>query len=180
MKYYSRLLAIVIFSIVGISLLQLPVSAAEESSLTEVQIGKIRSQCSEIQTSLSQVHVNDALLRVNRGQLYELISTKLMAQLNSRIALNRLDSTKLVAAATTYERHLKEFRTNYQLYEEALSANIKIDCSKQPISFYDQLILVRAKRSDVVKSTKDLAHSINAYGLAFDEFKKPYFDGEKS
>ena len=46
--------------------------------MTEAQIARIKANCVEAQTSLNQLHGTDGLLRVNQGQLYELISTRLM------------------------------------------------------------------------------------------------------
>ena len=175
MKYFKRPFLLIGLSVVVLGLAQVPVGAEESDSITDAQMVKIRSQCTDLQSTLTRVHVNDALLRVNRGQLYELLSTKLMARLNSRIALNRLDSTKLIAATTIYEKHLKEFRANYQAYEEALSGTIKTNCVNQPVLFYDQLQEVRVKRAEVFSSTEALGNSIQAYKDAFDEFKKPYY-----
>lgn len=178
MQHFRRPALFIIGSIVLFSMIQLPVNAQEEAtSITDDQLVQIRSRCDEIQTTLGHVHANDALLRVNRGQLYELISTKLMARLNSRIALNRLDSSSLVTVAITYESHLKDFRSNYQVYEELLSDTIRTNCANQPVSFYDKLQATRQKRSDVYKNTQDLAQDVKAYREAFDLFAKPYTEG---
>ena len=180
MNYFKRPFIFISLSLVVFGLAQVPVGAQQSDTITDSQVVKIRSQCIDLQSTLNRIHVSDALLRVNRGQLYELLSTKLMARLNSRIALNRLDSSKLVIATTEYEQHLIEFRTNYQLYEEALSGTIKTNCVNQPVAFYDQLQDVRAKRAGVFKSTEALEGSIKAYRNAFDEFKQPYFQGAAS
>lgn len=177
MQYFRRPAMFIIGSIILFSMIQLPVRAQEEAAtITDDQLVQIRNRCSEIQSTLSQVHANDALLRVNRGQLYELISTKLMARLNSRIALNRLDSSGLVAVANSYEVHLKDFRSNYQTYEELLSDTIRTNCTDQPVSFYDKLQETRKKRAEVYKNTQDIAQDIKAYRAAFDLFAKPYME----
>src|SRR5688572_262917 len=110
---------------------------AENTPMTEAHIARIRDNCVDAQSTLRQLHASDALLRVNRGQLYESISTKLMAPLNSRISLNRLDGVNLVSIATTYEGQLTYFRQSYQQYEEAMSRTLKINCTNQPVVFYD-------------------------------------------
>lgn len=110
--------------------------ALDVGPLSESHKARIAANCTSAKTSLQQLHRSDASLRVNRGQLYESISTKLMARLNSRLALNRLDGSELVAAAARYERSFTQFRTNYQAYEEQLSALLRINCKKQPEDFY--------------------------------------------
>ena len=177
MKYFQRLLLFLAITISAVGIIQATAFADDSDTITDAQLVQIRNRCSEIQTTLSHVHANDALLRVNRGQLYERISTKLMAPLNSRIVLNKLDSTSLVAVTTKYETDLKKFRVNYQAYEELLSDTMKINCVNQPTRFYDSLQQARAKRGEVYKSTQDLTTDITEYKQAFDEFAKPYKEG---
>lgn len=152
---------------------------AEDGTITDLQLVQIRSRCKEVQATLSRVHANDALLRVNRGQLYERLSTKLMVPLNSRIALNRLDGSSLLTITSSYEKHLGEFRLNYQAYEEQLSETMKVDCVKQPAKFYESLQVAREKRQTVYESAQSLAKDIAEYKQAFTEFAKSYRE-EKS
>jgi hypothetical protein len=149
---------------------------ADNAPMTEAHIARIRANCVDAQSTLSQLHASDALLRVNRGQLYESISTKLMAPLNSRISLNRLDGVSLVAIAATYEGQLTYFRQTYQQYEEAMSDTLKINCTNQPVAFYDSVADTRAKRKKVHESTVALHDTIRNYKDEFEAFAKQ-FDG---
>lgn len=167
----------ILVAAVGAGLLmmsQMPVSAQQSSLLTDGQVIKIKSHCSEVQATLSRVHANDALLRVNRGQIYELISSKLMARLNSRIALNSLDSSAFIDVSTDYERHMKDFRSAYQRYEVSLSDAMEIDCTEDPVKFYEQLSDARQKRTEVFASTQTIADDVKDYKKVFDEFAKSY------
>lgn len=141
-----------------------------ETEMTEAHIERIRSNCVEAQSTLNQLHASDALLRVNRGQLYEFISTKLMAPLNSRIALNRLDGASLISVSADYERQLSAFRLNYQAYEESMSALLKIKCTNQPVAFYDAVKATRQKREKVHESTTQLHTLIKLYKTEFETF----------
>lgn len=150
------------------------VFAEDSSTITDLQLVQIRARCSEVKATLGRVHANDALLRVNRGQLYERLSTKLAAPLNSRIALNRLDGSALLTVTSQYDQHLNDFRTHYQTYEEQLSATMRIDCVNQPAKFYDSLQDARAKRQTVNESSQRLASDIAEYKQAFTEFARSY------
>lgn len=150
------------------------VSRAEAPLMSETHIERIRSNCTEAKATLSQLHASDGLLRVNRGQLYESISTKLMATFNSRVSLNRLDATQLVTIATAYEREFSAFRADYILYEQQMSDILKIDCTKQPVAFYDAVAQARVKRMDVRRHIVALTNHINDYKAAFDAFEKQY------
>lgn len=147
---------------------------AETAPMTEAHIARIKNNCSEAQTSLSQLHASDALLRVNRGQLYESISVKLMAPFNSRVALNRLDGAELVSIATDYERQLADFRTKYQQYEEAMSQTLRINCTNEPVAFYDSVTSTREKRQKVHDATVALHKTIAEYKDQFELFAKNY------
>ena len=176
--------SIILLSLMGAALLSLGLLTsavrAETAPLTEVHIEKIKTQCVEAQSNLNQLHLSDALMRVNRGQLYESISTKLMAPLNSRLALNRLDSIGFVSLTTTYDQQLTTFRTNYQQYEQAMVRLLAIDCTKQPADFYASVDDTRTKRQLTHESDLVLRKTIEAYGLEFDNFAKKFKTGGSS
>lgn len=157
----------------------LSVAQADSSTMDDAHASRIRANCVTAQSTLNRVHASDALLRVNRGQLYELISTKLMATLNSRIALNRLDGSKLSQIAALYEQNLDTFRTTYQAYEEQLSSTLKIDCTKQPVTFYDSVNNTRTKRMAVHASITELNKQITDYSTVFNEFNAAYTAASK-
>lgn len=150
------------------------VSRAQSPIMSEAHIERIRSNCTETKATLSQLHASDGLLRVNRGQVYESISTKLMATFNSRASLNRLDATQLVTVASSYERELAAFRVDYKSYEQQMSDILKIDCTKQPVAFYDAIAQARDKRLKVRQHVVALTKQINEYKAAFDSFEKQY------
>ena len=174
MKRVKRFSLFVLTLLVGGVVLASNPALAEPQPATDQQLVQIRTRCSEVQAALSRVHANDALLRVNRGQLYERLSTKLTVPLKSRIALNRLDGSSLLSVTSSYEQHLNDFRAHYQVYEEQLSATMRINCAKQPAKFYESLQVAREKRQVVHASTQQLAKDITEYKQAFTEFARAY------
>jgi len=148
------------------------VRAQEGTPMTEAHIERIRANCVEAQSVLRRLHASDGLLRVNRGQLYELISTKLMAPMNGRIAFNKLDSMGLVATTADYERQLDAFRLKYKEYEESMSSVLEMDCTNQPVAFYDKVNETREKREKVNQATLLLHQTIADYRVSFDAFAK--------
>lgn len=148
------------------------IARAESASnrLSDAQLVSIRTNCSQIKTQLDRVHSTDALLRVNRGQLYEHMGTRLMTPLNTRIAANRLDGSSLIAVTSQYESHLEEFRTSYRDYERKLSETLRVDCQKQPANFYDLLSEARTLRTKVFDATERLREDVASYAKGFDAF----------
>jgi hypothetical protein len=135
---------------------------------------RVSANCFTIKSSLNQLHVSDALLRVNRGQIYESLSSKLMQRFNTRLTNNGLDAKDLIATTQNYDSSLTSFRSDYQGYEEQLSAAIAIDCTKQPANFYIAVQNARTKRNQVHSDVVALNHSIDDYSNNVDQFQTTF------
>ncbi|HEY8992986.1 MAG TPA: hypothetical protein VIM37_04025 [Candidatus Microsaccharimonas sp.] len=168
MKIRIRL---VVFGLIAVALL--PFFAIQNShaeDLSSDQTGRIQANCLSIKGSLNQLHASDALLRVNRGQIYESVGTKLMSSFNSRLSNNSLDNKGLVVVTNQYQTALTTFRSDYQAYEQQLSATIRIDCSKEPTNFHNALLDARVKRDIVHTDVTHLNQYIDDYRSAVNDF----------
>lgn len=148
------------------------VSAQAKEPLSEEHINRIRQNCVNAKTTLDRLHVSDALLRYDRGKLYEQISTKLMAPLNSRIAFNRLEGLKLTALSLEYDDKLDDFRNSYQQYDEAMTRTLDIDCVSKPAEFYESVVGTREKRQKLHGHTLELNDLLRSYKSEFEAFVK--------
>lgn len=169
----------IVLSFCGVLLIGVAASqvAHAQVALPEEHLQRIRQNCVTAQTALNQLHASDALLRVNRGQLYENISTKLMAPLNSRIALNRHEGLKLAATTLEYDRQIDVFRSSYKQYEESMSRTLKINCGEQPAEFYQSVQSTRERRQRLHEDTETLTMLLRAYKTEFEDFAKD-FEGD--
>jgi hypothetical protein len=147
-------------------------SAQTNEPLSEDHINRIRQNCVNAKTTLDRLHVSDALLRYDRGKLYEQISTKLMAPLNSRIAINRLEGLKLTALSLEYDNTLDDFRASYQQYDEAMTQALAIDCASKPAEFYESVANTREKRQKLHSHTLSLNNLLQSYKNEFEAFVK--------
>ncbi len=150
------------------------VSAQQSASLSEKQRELIRDNCVSIKSTLNQLKVSDALLRVNRGQIYESMGSKLMSTFNTRLSNNRLDNRGLVAVATGYDGALAKFRTDYQAYEQQLVTAINIDCTQDPDGFHFANENARTKRAQVHDDVLRLHEYIEDYRSAVKDFQLSY------
>ncbi len=174
----KRLLAFL--AVMSLTLIGTHVAAqSQESLMTDAHIDRIKSYCVEAQTTLGQLHASDALLRVNRGRLYESMATKLMAPFNSRIALSSLDSLGLPGIASRYDQELMAFRQSYQTYEESMSRTLRIDCVKQPVAFYDSVAETRSKRQQTHQHVTRLHQTIQDYKAEFEAFAKKFKEEQR-
>lgn len=152
----------------------LPARAQDTDVMTDEHIARIKSNCASALATLGQIRTNDALVYVNRNQSYFSISDKLIARLNSRLALNRFDTTPLAKIATEYNGALTDFRTAYNDYSRVMTDLVKIDCSRQPVGFYDKVGEAREMRQDVYDAIKKLHTIIDQYRQAVDTFKQQH------
>lgn len=151
-----------------------PVSA-QEAVMTEEHITRIKDNCQQSRAILSQVRTNDALTFINRNQAYFSIGDKLMARLNSRLALGRHDVTQLVKTTSDYTSALTKFRDTYKVYADQMSELVKMDCRKQPVEFYDRVADAREQRQKVHDAVNQLKRLIIEYEDAVIGFKAKYF-----
>lgn len=138
---------------------------------TDAQLQTISRNCNEIKTTLQQLEYADTLTRVNQGQLYEEVSSDLMAPMNSRIALNHFDGSALLSTSATYARQLSDFRTAYQAYGDALRVVLQDNCADST-KFYTKLMSARQARFKLGDATKTLNDSIKTYQQQFSDFAK--------
>ena len=157
-------------TLIGGLFFSLTASAEDSVPMTDDHIARIRANCVDAQTALFQLHASDAGLRVNRGQIYESISTKLMAPFNSRIVLNRVSDEHLLTTAAQYDKQLLAFRQQYQQYEEAMSVTLRINCVNQPVAFYDSVADTREKRRLTHETAIELHKIIQQYGNEVDTY----------
>lgn len=149
-------------------------TAQDASTMTDEHIEHIRAHCADTLTTLRRIKANDAQVFVTRNQVYHSISDKLMLRLNSRLALNRLDGGALLGVTADYEESRSRFQQNYKKYEEYLSQLIKMNCQKQPVSFYDGIVTAQQLRQQVRDSVIELNSYIKAYAQAFDSFRTEF------
>lgn len=137
--------------------------ASGEAESTEVIVSKIQHNCSDLKANLRQIHTNDALIRVNSGQIYNSIATKLMARLNSRLSINRLDGAVLIDTTSKFEKLRTNFATQYNNYDNTMADLLHIDCKKSPAEFYNKLQETRKLRSELAVTANQLAEYIATY-----------------
>ncbi len=168
----------VIYSIIGVAVvagaLVAPRVLAQEMMLLtgDTPVDRLQARCDTIQTTLRRLHTNDSLLRVNTGQMYNSISVQLMAQLNSRLALNRIDSTRFVEISGRFDQERSTFSSSYSQYETALSALIRIDCKTRPTEFYAGLLTARDARLRLSTSVEALNDSLRDYQVATEDLRQ--------
>jgi len=174
MKLLKRTFA---FALIGGALASTAVVGvvSAQSTITSEQAASIRENCSAIKNTLNQLHVSDAYLRVNRGQLYESIATKLMDRFNSRLQSNDFDPAEFTTLTKDYRTTLNDFRAHYQTYEQQLSVALDTDCTKKPTEFYVAVESARSKRVQVNKDVTEL----NSYIIKYQDSLSAFYDRYK-
>ena len=133
------------------------------TDLTQTQRELIKANCISVKTTLSRIHANDALSCVHLGQEYETLSTKLMAPMNSRVALNKLNGVELAKTTVEFNESVDEFRDAYKVYEQTLSRALQIKCAEEPQQFYDAIVAAQLQRAEVRTHVESLAQLVTQY-----------------
>lgn len=166
-----RILFVAVVSLLSVGLLiPFASTSAQADDLTPEQTQRVKANCVSIKSSLSQLHASDALLRVNRGQVYEAMSTKLMDTFNSRLASNSLDNKAMVTVTDNYRKALDTFRSDYIAYEQKLASAIRIDCVSQPNTFHTTVQDARKLRKTVHEDVLKLHRFIDDYRSSVGDF----------
>jgi len=148
--------------------------------VTPERVGRIKTNCVENQASLNRLHQTDTSLRNNRGNLYRSIGDKLMSPLNARISSNDLDASKLTKITVAYNDAYGRFFKDYIAYDESLTELLSINCTKEPVAFYNALLDTREKRDELSVSNKELVRLIGEYKKEFDSFRAEFLSEEQS
>lgn len=159
------MIAALCLSLVGVA------TRAENAVLSDTELNYIKSNCVPAKNTLNQLHASDALLRVNRGQVYESITTKLMQRFAHRVENNKLDASAINAVLANYTAALAAFRADYIVYEQSLTAAIHADCSTNPGDFYIAISEARAHRLVVHSDIERLNNLIDQYQQEFTNIK---------
>lgn len=146
------------------------VMAQSSSTLTDDQKQQIITGCVSVKNSLTQLHASDALLRVNRGQIYESMGSKLMDRFNDRLGSNSLDNKAMLTVTGSYRTQLATFRTDYISYEQKVSAALSIDCTTKPTEFYTTIEEARTLRATVHSDVLKLHQFIDDYRSSVGDF----------
>lgn len=176
-KHFVVTAALVLVSGMGVFGVLSQTAHGDDTVITDDQIQVIKSRCTDIQATLNQLHQNDALLRVNRGAVYQAISDKLMVPLNQRIASNQLDGGDLVKITAEYNGAYQQFYNAFKDYDTSLTSAMGIDCTKQPTTFYSQLNDARSKRLALQAANQRLVELATNYRTTFDQIKSRLAQG---
>lgn len=145
-------------------------SYAQAPPMSDAQLARIRTNCVSAKNTLQQLRASDALLRVNRGQLYLSLSSKLMHRFNDRASSNHFDISGFQSVTQNYDTMTLSFIADYKAYSEQLTNAINIDCTKYPSDFYNAVALARTQRSQVHFDITKLNQYVGDYRTVFNVF----------
>ena len=141
--------------------------------LTDDQVEYIRNNCTDTQTALKSLYATDAVARVNLGQQYEAVATRLMVPMNNRVLLNKLDGAELSKTTVEFNKELDNFRKAlYPPYKNAITSLVGMNCYNQPIEFYDGVVEALAMRAGLRSSVEKLGKLLTQYRSQVAEVEK--------
>lgn len=137
----------------------------------ETAIDRLQANCGNIQATLGRLHTSDSLLRVNIGHAYSNISSQLMARLNSRLALNQIDSSRFTEITDRFNKERQSLTTKYGAYESKLSSLLRSDCNNRPGNFYETLLSTSEARRSLAEVVDGLNAMLDEYQVAVESLQ---------
>lgn len=169
--------SLVALLITTVAMASVPAFAQGSSTeMTDAHIAFIKSNCQTALGTLATIHANDAPIYINRNQTYFSVGDKLMARMNSRLSLNHFDASDLLSIAGDYDVALNSFRDSYKSYDDTMADLLRINCVKQPVSFYDKVTDARKARQKVNDAEKQLQSLISDYQHHIEQLKTLHAD----
>lgn len=158
------LLSVIGVSVALLTIVNTPVVADQDDISPEKQT-LIRQNCVTAQVALQQIQYSDAATRVNRGQGYESLLSRLIVPLNTRATANGFNNsaTNLTATTNKYQTALNSFKKHYDNYDDALTDALRVKCQDKPIAFYHYLVEARKQRSSLANDVTTLTQLIEEY-----------------
>ncbi len=122
----------------------------------QMQLDLISQNCSSIKNQLRQLQKNDAKNRVQLGSYYEIISSKMMQNLNLRLVKNNIAVGDLSTQQSDFSTQQESFKKNFIKYSQELENLIAIDCKEHSQDFLTQLTKTRKARTKVSKNIQKM------------------------
>lgn len=140
-------------------------SSAQPADLTSEKRAIVVQTCVSAQTVLQKIQHNDAATRVNRGQAYATVISRLMTPLNTRSTSNGYNSSATLLTDTTkrYQQTLDNFKDHYKSYDNAVSSALKTKCKDKPEIFYGYIEDARRERQNVATDVATLSSLVGEY-----------------
>lgn len=141
------------------------VAHAQTDTLTPEKQTIITQNCILSQTALQHIQYNDTATRVNRGQGYETILSRLMTPLNTRTTSGGYNdsATTLIDITKRYQQVLDSFKNHYSDYDNAISSSLKVKCKDNQAKFYGYLEEARRQRQTIAGDVDNLSSLVNEY-----------------
>lgn len=162
MKYLNRFAATALMMLLVTSITVFPAFAQYQPELEPEKVEAIRNNCLSAQSAIQRTQMSDIVTRTNKGRSYEYI-LRLMASLNSRIALNKLSESRMSEVTSELQNKFNQFYGHYTEYETSIDRALRINCVEQPEAFYGALEIVRANRATLTNDKREMRQLIDEY-----------------
>ncbi len=123
---------------------------------TSEQINAIKKNCAIIKDNLKSIQYEDSRVRVHLGRYYDTIQSNFITPLNIALIGNNISNINLIENQTNFVTARSKFASDYIAYQKGLEELVSLDCTVEPVRFYNKLTSVREKRAKVANSTTKL------------------------
>lgn len=130
--------------------------AEANTDLTTEQMNAIKKNCAIIKDNLKSIQYEDSRVRVHLGRYYDTVQSNFITPLNIALIGNNISNINLIENQTNFVTARSKFASDYIAYQKSLEELVSLDCTIEPVKFYNKLVSVREKRAKVANDTTKL------------------------
>lgn len=147
-------------------------------TISDEQQGLISSNCASIKLQLQNVERLGSKSRQHLGAQYESVLTNLIINLNLRLVKNNRANAEIAEQQIKLSSERDTFKSKFTDYSRELESLKNTDCKSDPQHFYNKLLSVRAKRSEISDSMKRLREIIGEHRASVEKVREELKNGQ--
>ena len=144
---------------------------AEEIELSEAQKGAISQNCESLKLTLRNLQRVDSRTRSYLGAAYDKMLADYISPLSMRMVANDQLSTSLTGIHSGILNSKEVFAAQFTSYSQSFEELLIIDCKKQPVEFYKQLVATRKKRTMLESTVTGLRSALGNHYTAVEKLR---------
>ena len=153
-KFLAKIFAVTLIITLFASSFISKTNAATE--LNDEKINLISEHCSIIKDNIKTIQHEDSRAYDHLGGYYDAVLYNFITPLNLSLIKNNMPNTNLADNQAGFVTARTKFTSDYIKYQRDLEVLLSLDCTSEPVKFYDKLTTAREDRAKVATDVSNL------------------------
>ena len=149
-KTFAKIFVVALAIVSSASFFSLKTTAATE--LDDEKLTAISTSCSIIKDNIKTIQHEDSKNRDHLGGYYNYILSNFIKPLNIVLVNNNMSTSVITTFSENQNNYVSAFElfdNDYRKNQKDLEELLSIDCTTEPIKFYNKLVVARKSRAKV-------------------------------